>query len=259
MMHRNVNKSNSKSSKNDGETEPASLAASRTGHREARISLQKVNELLKEQPEDILMKILSPHFGLDLYFSTDRMGQDLTVSFASLLVKALSCNSLREQICKIMLRLVDSNFMTHLYTWVNKTGRDGQYNIDFIENCVRICASILETNPGNFVKAEPIKERLENLIKLRVNSQELMDLYDEKLNFEPKKKTNKQSVKNRSQFGGLAFTLNDHDVDPPEGINELNIVPVLEDLISEKNTYLRPNIIKGLTLNNKISYLFRYR
>ena len=153
--------------------------------RDPRIGLQKVKDLLaNEAPEDILLKMQNPHFGLDLYLHAESLGDDLIQAFAELLVKALSCNSMREQTSKLILKLVDARctFLTkHLYSYVMKKTSNGldQFNVDVIRSSLSICAAIHDMNPGNFVSMEPLKDRLENIVKLKMNNQELIDKFND--------------------------------------------------------------------------------
>ena len=112
-----------------------------------RISLPKVNDLLHEEPEDILIKIQSPHFGLDLYLNAGSMSDELISSFTELLVKSLKCHSLREHISRLILKLVDSIFVTkHLYALILKKQLN-EYNVQLLHHSLTISEAIFEMNP----------------------------------------------------------------------------------------------------------------
>ena len=208
-----------------------------------RVSLHKVNDLLQEEPEDILIKLQNPQFGLDLYLNAQSMSDELITSFTELLVKSLKCYSLREQISRLILKLVDSLFITkYLYALIIKK-QHNEYNVQLLHHSLTISEAIFEMNPSNFVKIEHLKERMENIIKLKLNAdnEELLNKFNE---FE--KMISKREDPQPIVSTPLRFNLtNQSFIDPPNTINTLNIIPKLDDLINDTNPFLRANIVQG--------------
>ena len=194
------------------------------------------------QEEDMLLKLSGPYFGYDKYLDTDRMGKDLIFAFTELLCKAFKCNSMRNQITKLVIPLPESLFIKkHLYDQINIQDSNGEYNIKLIKEAINICRTILETNPAKRKEIEPLKERIELLVKIKIRNEELINEFQTKLaDFDEQMLKRAEREKNKtSQYAA------DDQLEPPNNISEMSIVPDLFDIVSDENVFLRKNITNG--------------
>jgi hypothetical protein len=178
--------------------------------------------------------MIDPYFGIDSYLSTDRMGIELTRVFTEMLAKILKVNAMRNQLNKLVLKLPESNFFSKiLYESIEKKQINNEYDLNLIKNTLNLCSSILEVNPGNKNLLEPMLNKLELLVKLRIAFNK--DIIEQ---FEMLSIKKEQPIQN-------TFKIKNNSEEPPNKITELSIVPSLNDIISDEEPFLRENITNG--------------
>jgi hypothetical protein len=210
------------------------------------MSLNRVNELLKCEPYNVVLELQDRTFGYEQYLSAPTMGKKLIEAFIQLVSLALNANSMHIQKRNLAEKFAESNFLRqHVYNELLERTALGEYKIDLIKNVLNLTRQLMDICPkrSNFV--EPIKDRLEIIIKNRMgNNKELLEEF-EKLNKQDAIRTQNNKITQDMPF----LNLNSHFIEPPNDFAQMNIVPKLEDIISDGEPYLRKNITNGAYKN----------
>ena len=218
----------------------------------SRISFRRVSELVSKEADVIVLDLSNQNFGFDEYMSASSMSDDLIILFAQVLDKGLSqCNSMKQNKLKLIEKMVESNYLKkHLYRTIEKKDVFGNYFENLIINTINICHAIISAMPSSRFTIEPITERIELIVKIRMKKPELASHYDEKIaklkeeeNRIEKSKANDNNQVARSQI--ITFTNTNDHLDPPDRIIDISIAPTLEEINKEGKPFLRRNIIKG--------------
>lgn len=203
----------------------------------SHISKRKVLELLEQNSDDIMLKLIDKKFHFDEYMETPTMSNELVVMFTKLLNKAFNSNALQSNNGKIISELVKSNFLLVLvYNSLEEKDIYGNYQVDYIKEVINLLSYILRRNPSNESSIKPLIDRLELVVSLRVRQPDLMDLFDKKI-------VNVNRIAQKAK----PHTMNRPNdlVDPPDHITEIKIIPNLESILIEEKPFLRKNIIAG--------------
>jgi hypothetical protein len=214
--------------------------------REPHISLTRVNELLKCQPYMIILELSDRTFGFDQYLNSKTMGKQLIDAFIQLMSIALTVNSMGAQKRILAEKFVESNFLReHVYNALMEKTQLGEFKIDLIRNVLNLIKQLIETCPKRTHFVDPVKERLELIIKYRMaNNKELLEEF-EKLNRVDSSRT--QNSRNAQSMPFLNY--NSHLIEPPDDFAQMNIVPKLEDIVCNQEPFLRKNITNGAYKN----------
>jgi hypothetical protein len=223
-------------------------------HNQARLSLKKVVDLLEETPEKIILTIESPFFGFSNYLNAQTMGSEMIKQFSFLIEKILNCNSMPGKLNQIIHQFVESNFYkTHLYEAIYAKSRNNNYDLNLITSTLRICKISYEKNP--FLNLGSVRDRLELLIRLKLNNKELLEEFENGLvKIEDELKEKVEQEKN------YTFKNIDHkNVEPPNDFTQMNIEPKLEDIMTDQEPFLRVNISNGAyrDINHYLDVNFR--
>jgi hypothetical protein len=206
-----------------------------------RISLNKVNELLVKQPDEIILALSDPRFDFKLYLNTDRMGEELLVKLLTVIEKAFQCNSFKAKLVSLISDILASKFFTaHVYAHLDRTIA-GSYNVNFTTNVLKLCSTFLFLEPLAVDQLGPIRDRLEILVKIRIQDETLEQIWAEFVQLEAEAKNKKNRYRNQT------FTnISNHDAsEPPNDFTQMSIVPTLADIVSDQETFLRKNITNG--------------
>jgi hypothetical protein len=209
--------------------------------------------MMKMASENIVLEFCDKKFGYEQYLTAERMEKELIKIFVQLLVKAFECNSMREQIARLILPLPSSNFiLKHVYNEIKSEALEKGQQLEFVYDVINLYYSILEINPSCFETMVSVRERLEILIKLRIKDQKLSDHFEKKVveigefiesSQQPTEKENKQS-----------FVIN-----PPNDFSRMSIIPNFKDLKFDQTPFLRENITNGAyqSVNHYLDVQFR--
>lgn len=202
----------------------------------------KIVELLNKQPVEIVLQLCNPQFNLDSYLNATRIDDRLVYDLVTLIENALKCNSLRFKLNQILTKIAESTlFCLHVHNLITFK-LNNEYNLNFIKSVLNICCQMIEVVPLVSIKIAHIKDCLENIIPNQLNDllisykkfAELYDIAAKRLDYEQKMKT---------------FTNIDHSiVEPPNCITEMNIIPKLEDILTDQAPFLRRTITNGAEL-----------
>lgn len=211
------------------------------------LSLTKITDLLLKKPEEIILCLFNQGFNFDSYLNSNTMGDKLINQLIILLEKTLECSSLKIKLIQLLNKVADSKFFKeHVYEQINQRENLTSYNSNLIRSVLNICCQMVELVPATMIHITPMKERLELLIRFRLNNPDLIKQYEDKftrleqiaaakLEYERKMKT---------------FRNIDHsDLEPPNDIAELNIIPKLEDILTDQLPFLRKNITNSAYKN----------
>ena len=211
-------------------------------------------DLLEENPEKIILTVESPYFGFNNYLNSESMGHDLVKQFTKLIEKMLECNSMPGKLNQIITKLVESNFYkTHLTETIYAKNFNNNYDVNLIKSTLRICKNSYENNP--FLNLGSVRDRLELLIRLKLNDQELLEEFESGL-----VKLEEEQAKQAQQQKNYTFKNIDHkNVEPPNDFTEMSIEPKLEDIMTDQEPFLRVNISNGAyrDINHYLDVQFR--
>ena len=221
----------------------------RNAEREAHLSLQRVNELVGKENDEILLGLIKPSFNFNQYMEAPRLGDDMVNSLADLIAKAFSCNAMRSQVTKLIPVVAKSNFLNKIvYLSLEKKSPANLYNIKLIRSVISILRVIFEIDQKLFSLVAPLRDRIEILVKVRTNDPELTKEFDESVSLMNRLAAKQVESEQYKTFKNMV------DVDPPENFIYMNIVPKLNDIVCNDETFLRRNIT-NVTYKNVSHYL----
>ena len=144
------------------------------------VSINKLDNLVRETPENIILMLGNPQFGFELYLNASTMGIDMIKLLATLVEKILGCNSMQAKLNEYTKRLLQSSFFTkNLYDAISIRHWENGYNMSLIGTTLNILRLIIELNPVFIEHIGPMKDRLELLIRNRLNNHELLRDFEE--------------------------------------------------------------------------------
>lgn len=224
---------------------------------EPRISLKKLEDLLFKPPDVIILHLFDAKFNFDDYLYTQTMGDNLIETIIVLIHKSLECNSLKIKVVQLVKKIAESKFLLdHVYEKLNRRV-NGAYNIEFIRSVLNLCCRMLELEPSTFHSITRVKERLGLLIKNRLNNNhDLVNSFDQKFTLLERTAVAKlEQERQRKTFRNI-----DQDsLEPPNNFAELNIIPKLEDILTDHTPFLRRNITNAAykDVNHYLDVQFR--
>lgn len=190
------------------------------------------------------MRLGDPYFGLDSYLAEERMGDNLVIKFTQLIDKALTCNSMTNNLVTIAKKLLNSHFFQEtVYAFLSKrTGyADVEYNRDYIETVLNIVCRLIELDPYSVEKCIKVRDKLELTILTKAHDQSLIDKFEHRLiPIETAAMLKVQRIQSQSRtFKNVEYS------EPPNDFTEMSIVPSFIDILSDQSPFLRKNITNG--------------
>jgi hypothetical protein len=215
-------------------------AASNRSPYVARISLNRINELLLKQPDEIILTLNDPKFDFEIYLKADRLSDELLTKLLTVIEIAYQCNSLKTKLVTLIDDILDSKFFSqHVYAQLERR-IGGEYNLGFIITVLKLCTTFLFLEPLAVNKIGPIRDRIE-LLTFRVREETLQQEWTEFSKLETEAKERRQRYSNQT----FNNTLSHDTIEPPNDFTQMNIVPTLVDIVTDQETFLRKNITKG--------------
>ena len=208
------------------------------------MGLNKIVELINSSPENIILTITNPLFGLDNYLNADKMGDVLVGKLITLFEKLMECNSLQLKINEIMTSFCQSKLLQmHVYELMSKKLANNMFNKQLIKTVLNICCKIIELNPMLTDKLSIIKDKLELLIVNRIKDDaELKDQFENRfLKLEEIALNRIEAQRNYKTFKNI----DNASMEPPNDFTEMSIVPKLADILFDQTPFLRKNITNG--------------
>lgn len=208
------------------------------------ISLNRVENLLLKEPDEIVLSILNKNFGLESYLETIRMGDELIYKLTRLLEKAFDCNSMQQKLCELAEKIKESKFFNQvIYQAVNKRQLvENTYNLQLIKSVLKLCSSLVHINPFCKQDLEPMKDRLIILIHYQINDSELTELLQEFLRLMEIAEEKNEKYKNKT-FTNINTDLNAQEA--PDDFTQMSVVPTLRDILTDQTPFLRKNVTNG--------------
>lgn len=221
-----------------------------------KLSLTKINELLQKNAEQILLHLFDTKFNFDAYLNAPTLGEKLITQMIVVIEKALGCNSLKIKLIQLLNKVSDSRFFKdHVYEQISRR-ENNAYNIQLIRSVLNISCQMLELAPHTTRVIAPIKERLELLIRNRLNDPDLLKEFEEKFVRLERIASARLEEENKAK----TFRNIDHsNLEAPNEITELNIIPSLSDILVDQVPFLRANITNGAyrDVNHYLDVQFR--
>jgi hypothetical protein len=217
------------------------------------ISLKQITNLLDKQADEIILELLNPRFGFDLYLNSSTMGNNLINQLILLIEKTLECNSMQIMLNQLLKKISESKFFKEfVFNLINN-----DHNIDLIKSVLKICCKMINVCQCNISENfSSIKDRLELLIKYKLNQPDLID------EFENKFVRSFEAAKAKAEYERHVKTFKNIDhshQEPPNDFIEMNIIPKLEDIMTDQEPFLRKNITNGAynDVNHYLDVQFR--
>ena len=214
-----------------------------------RLSLKKINDYVDKQPEDILIQLESPHFGLKSYLEAQTMSDEMVKVLAILFEKVLHCNSMNTKLTEIARRFVDSRFFNHhLYNAIETEasvhpfhcGLSNYQSKILLRTVLNISCLLLELYPDFIDSLRHIKDKIELEI-MKQDNKELKDLFENRFKALVQKIMKKREAQRNRTFKNMNLS----DLEPPTDFIEMSIEPKLEDVLCDQQPFLRKNITNG--------------
>ncbi|CAF2465989.1 unnamed protein product [Rotaria sp. Silwood2] len=246
----------------------SAASSSATGNTISKTSSQPairydtLTKLLTKQPDEVLAEMLHPNFQFKRFLNDNRMRTkyDWILQMTKLLEQIIKCVGSRERIVMILEQLPKTFYIDGVYDEVRKTDLiTDQLRFDFIKSFLNISNAFLSMIPHSADDLTKIFERIElQFTKIPMKSSEheetktILDEVLERVNeIDRRKQKNRQSkTKNTTTNATLTTTTNLIEFDdikpPPDDYRQLQIVPGVIEILSDKKTYLRQNIVNGI-------------
>lgn len=190
-------------------------------------------ELFKKSSDRIVLQLLDPKFQLENILGQDTFNEnDYIIKFIFLIEKAFECNSLSTKLNVLMKLIVPSKLFQYHVTNILNSSQEA-----FVESVINLCNIFIYLNSFNVSQLEPIRQKLRQVSKY---STTLINLFDQ---FEKSYQECKAlNLKKRDQsFSNQQETL-DANLDD---FTKMNIVPKLEDILTDQAPFLRKNLAIG--------------
>lgn len=208
------------------------------------ISLKRVEDLLLQDPNDIIMNLRNPRFNFDAYLNADRLGEELIIKLTVLLQRAFESNSFGQQLVALADSVANSKFLTrHVYKLLEN--RDS----GFIRSVLSLCSTLIRTDPHTVEPISLIKDRLELITQHRMNDQSLAEEFNNFIVL--LNETTERNEQNNKTFVNVD---NSDEQEPPNDFTSMSVVPSLRDIVSNQEIFLRKNVTNG-AYNNVRHYL----
>ncbi|CAF3403136.1 unnamed protein product [Rotaria socialis] len=218
-------------------------------------------KLLDKQQDEILAEMLRPNFQFKRFLHDNRMRNNFSwiSAMTKLLEQIIKCIGSRERIVMILQQLPKTSYIEGVYNEVRQLDAlTDDLRYDFIQSFLKISIAFLSMIPHSADDLTKIFERIELLFtKTKSNSPQLEEtktiLADvlELVNDVDRRKCYRQQSVTITKNTTDSTTTNQRSVEhnedpPPDDYRQLQIVPDVNEILSEKKTYLRKNIINGV-------------
>lgn len=195
-------------------------------------SLEGLCELYTKTPEQIALFLCRHSFNIDTYLK-QKNNQSVIYQLVLCIEKGLQSNSMSASLNELFLRSFgQSEFLQiHVYELLAQKPANLNEYLKFVRSVLNVCYLSLIINPQMTKDLDTILERLDFLIKYRLNDSVLLNEYKRGLCHlcdSLKKKFNYMRADRIEQD----FT-------------QMSIVPRVADILSNKPPVLRKNIING--------------
>ncbi|CAM4799643.1 unnamed protein product [Rotaria magnacalcarata] len=241
----------------DSATENRSTKTSAQPH----IKYEALIKLLDKQQDEILAEMLRPNFQFKRFLRDNRMRNNFNwiSTMTKLLEQIVKCIGSRERIVMILQQLPKTSYIEGVYNEVRQLDAlTDDLRYDFIQSFLKISIVFISMIPHSADDLTKIFERIELLFtKTKSSSPQLEEtktILDDVLELvndvDRRKYCHQQSAittKNTTDSTTTNQRSAEHNDDPPpDDYRQLQIVPDVNEILSEKKTYLRKNIINGV-------------
>lgn len=148
---------------------------------------KKLEDLLKKNPEDIILSFKDPQFRIHEYLSCSEMDDALVTKVTEIMHRAFECNSIQTLMRDQIETIVESMYFSkHLYEAVNKdiSLLNQVHRKSLIELTIGLCSRFLLIQPYCQAKLGPMKDRLEIVVSRRLNDTKLKSSFDVLIQFD---------------------------------------------------------------------------
>ncbi|CAF0782423.1 unnamed protein product [Rotaria sp. Silwood1] len=221
-----------------------------------------LTKLLTRQPDEILAEMLHPNFQFRKFLNDNRMRNryDWISSMTKLLEQIIKCVGSRERIVMILEQLPKTSYLDGVYDEVRKTDViTDQLRFDFIKLFLNISNAFLSMIPHSADDLTKIFERIElQFTKVQTKTSEyeetktILDEVLERVNeiYRRKQQNQQSKTKNTTVQSTTTSTTNQIEHNdgppPPDDYRQLQIIPDVNEILSDRKVYLRRNIVNGI-------------
>lgn len=170
------------------------------------LDLRAIFDLLEKTPEEIVLEMSNPGFSFDAYINDPTsfysVNSDYIQKLLQLVGKALTCNSLKLKLSRLMSSFIESDFfnklvykqlesnetatvntalapaaiprITGIFGLMEPNSPKEFYNELFLKSVMNVCALIVDLDPYLKTSLDPILDRLELIVKYKTNNSSLM-------------------------------------------------------------------------------------
>ena len=240
------NNANAKSSSSNEAFSATSSSSSFASN--ARVNMRKLAELSDKPPQDIILRLCNPTFGLDSCLSAATLGDDMVKRLVSLLERSLECHSLDLVLADLLVKVAKSRFFqAHVYALMSQrvSPTVQLYDYKLVKSVLNICCRLLELAPTSVSDIAIVRDRLELLICMRMNEPELVDEFRSRfVRLEEAAQRQSDAMRNHRTFRNETAEWSSSD-EPPDDFTSISVVPRMQDILHERAPYLRKNVTSG--------------
>ncbi|XP_077993299.1 NFX1-type zinc finger-containing protein 1-like [Glandiceps talaboti] len=212
---------------------------------------KRLQELTQKEPIEIVLTLNSGRSGFKELLDEGNIRKDLFVLLLAALAKACDCNTSPMSVNGLLGTLQNSQFlMVHLTLFMALMPTECSHHkqLEFpqhIKDIAKILKTVLQRSPSSYVNVIPALSTLESTVsQLRASTNiidgeiskvvdELKDLRNDVL------ETELQNTKRKEGKHDMA------EEDPPDNFREIPIFPGSNDIHTDIEPFIRPNVVKG--------------
>ncbi|XP_066288823.1 NFX1-type zinc finger-containing protein 1-like [Branchiostoma lanceolatum] len=223
------------------------------------IGYRKLQELCEKDPKEVVLTLVERTSGCKELLDETTIRKDLVALLLHVLARACDCLSSPENTMKLMVMVRNSKFLTRALTTyfaAMPTDITDHRQLHFrepIKHALRVFRELMDRSPSSYIQVvAPLAVLGTTINTLRTISAVVDDDLETRLEEVESRKDAIIDLKRKGAVlkdddGTLATRL-DRQLQletPPDDFRELTVIPTFEDIHTDKEPFLRPNIVRG--------------
>ncbi|XP_078607984.1 NFX1-type zinc finger-containing protein 1-like isoform X2 [Branchiostoma floridae x Branchiostoma japonicum] len=223
------------------------------------IGYRRLQELGEKDPKEVVLTLVERTSGCKELLDETSMQKDMVAVLLRVLARACDCTSSPENTMKLMVMIRNSEFLGGTLTTyfaampTDTSDQDQPFSGEPIKHALRLFRELLDRSPSSYIQVvAPLAVLGKTINTLRTVSTVVdEDIETRLMEVESRKDAiidiQRRGAVLRDSDGTLATRL-DRQLQlepPPDDFRELTIIPTFEDIHTDKEPFLRPNIVRG--------------
>ncbi|CAH1269018.1 ZNFX1 [Branchiostoma lanceolatum] len=219
------------------------------------IGYRRLQELCEKDPKEVVLTLVERTSGCKELLDETTIRKDLVALLLHVLARACDCLSSPENTMKLMVMVRNSKFLTRALTTyfaAMPTDLTDHRKLHFrepIKHALRVFRELMDRSPSSYIQVvAPLAVLGTTINTLRIVSAVVDDDLERRLEEVESRKDAIIDLKRKGAVlkdddGTLATGIQLET--PPDDFRKLTVIPTFEDIHTNKEPFLRPNIVRG--------------